>query len=67
MDKTLAKTSGMSLMTARAEQRNREEAQQLALRIKATNMRRRMSAMREGVYRKTHRATKSAAKINDKI
>ena len=50
MDSRPTKTTGINFMTARASARNEREMLQLEARRRAANMRRRMSAMREGVH-----------------
>ena len=62
MDRRPVKTTGMRAMTTLAEERNRRDQEELVARMRAARMRRRMSAMREGVHRRTHRQTKSAVK-----
>ena len=66
MDRRPVKTTGMRTMTTLAEERNRRDQEELVARMRAAKMRRRMSAMREGVHRRTHRQTKSAVKTGGK-
>ena len=61
MDNRPTKTTGINFMTARASARNEREMLQLEARRRAANMRRRMSAMREGVHQQIQ---KTLEKIN---